>query len=201
MSKREPISRVIDRPIHAARAAHAARIGRRDTRFREPRTGVAGQRQLPKLCGPRPALCGVERGCGAGVFGRAEAMVLSHRRLRRLPRLFRRGRARRFADKLAQARVRRRGRRRGGLLHAGTLRRSHVEHHDGLERCGTGADHFSRADASAAVRPQRCFVQRGAGDDGRGGGGAALAARTRPRAGSGETSARARALSQGDRAA
>ena len=38
------------RAVDAARAAHAARGGRRDTRFRQPRPGAAGQRQLSQLC-------------------------------------------------------------------------------------------------------------------------------------------------------
>ncbi len=120
--------------------------------FASRRAGAAGQRQLSQVRGRRPRLRGVECGRGAGIFGRSQEVVLSHRRMRRLSRLLRRGRSAPFRRGSAREGLRCGGRRRRGVFHARTLRRSDLEHHGGLERCGAGRDHFPRADASAAVR-------------------------------------------------
>ena len=100
------------------------------------------------LCRCRPALRGLERRRGSGVLGRAEGMVLSHRRLRRVSRLLRRAARSSLRRCLAEQGVRCERRRGGRLFDPGPLRRSHPEYHDRLERRRAGVDHFPRAHAS-----------------------------------------------------
>ena len=90
MSKREPISRVIDEPSTppALRAQLEAVAAIRDFASRE--LGLPDNGSYRSYADVGRPLRGVERGRRAGVLGRRQAMVLSHRRLRRLSRLFRR---------------------------------------------------------------------------------------------------------------
>ena len=72
-------------------AASPPRVRRAGARLRDDRPRPARQRQLPHVRGSRPPLCDLEPVRRAGIVGRAEALVLSGRRLRELSRLLRRG--------------------------------------------------------------------------------------------------------------
>ena len=201
MSKREPIASVIDKPSTppALRAQLESVTAIRDFASRE--LGAAGQRQLSQATRMSAGLCRMECGRGAGVLRRRQEMVLPHRRLRRLPRLFRRGQGAALCGRPARQGF--------DVVVGGVAAYSTLGHFDDpILNTMVGWDDVELAAIIFhELTHQLLYVRNDASFN------EALATTveeegvrrwlraSRPRAGSGGTSAAARALSAGDRAA
>ena len=177
MRSARPIQDVVADPEtpEDLRQAAAARAG--DPGLRVQRTRTAGQRQLPGVRRPAPAVRGVERVRDARAVAGTEAVVLPGRRLRRVPRVLRPRRGRARGRGAASRRLRGQRGRRPRLFDARLAARPAAEHLHRRLRGPGRVDGVPRTRAPGRVRRRRHDLQRVLCHGGRARGRAALARR------------------------